>query len=190
MDDFTKADAEVLDAEDNTALPTVIPDASLSTDILGLRSALIARHYEGARSFLDNLKKSGGTGAELTIIGLVDEVIKESDHLLGNELIATQNGNLRDASVISFKRAEVLEKAIRAIQSKREFERDNGKGIDLTSPTMEVVFRFFLNKVKETFERIGAPSEMTDLFFRTMETVTQDWKKELAAMIDSNEIPK
>ena len=104
-------------------------------------------------------------------------MVRESDHLLGNELVATQNGDLRDASVISYKRAEVLEKAIKAAQARMEFERESG--IDLDSPSMMVVFRFFMSKVKDVFAKMGMDSEANDVFFRMLGDEMENWKREL-----------
>jgi len=84
---------------------------------------------------------------------------------------------LRDASIISFKRAEVLEKAIKAVQTKRDIEKQSG--LDIDSPNMEIVFRYFMEKASESLILMGSTAEQKDLFFRAIVDKTGNWKKDL-----------
>lgn len=181
MDDFQKTDvdagvmdAEVLAPERDTSVSHNLPP---TTDLLQFRKQLVEQYHQGAPSLIARLKSAGKEDLESQIVAMVDEILSETDNLLGNQLVATSNGNLRDASVISFKRAEVLEKALKAVQTRQQFEKQSG--IDLDSPSMMVVFRFFMTKSKETFSRMGVGPEINDLFFRMFGEVTNNWKKEL-----------
>ncbi len=149
----------------------------LPANIVEYRNQLVEQYHEGAPSLIHRLRKAGKEDAESLVVALLDEVIKETDHLLGNELVATQNGELRDASIISFKRAEVLEKAIKTVQQKQDKERTGG--VDVDSPAMMVVIRFFMAKASDSFERMSVGDEVKDLFFRTLGDVMDDWKKDL-----------
>jgi hypothetical protein len=104
-------------------------------------------------------------------------MVQETDHLLGNELVATENGELRDASIISFKRVEALEKTAKAVQTKQAFEKEIG--LDIDSPAMMIVFRYFMSKVKMALMKVNAPDDMSDLFFRALSEAMSDWKKDL-----------
>ena len=178
--DFEKTDREAgvisevqVMAPENRGLSTVKP----ASDVIQFRQKLVEDYHHGAPSLAARLKLAGKEDLESYIVAMIDEVIQETDHLLGNELVATHNGDLRDASVISFKRAEVLEKAIKAAQTKQQFEKQGG--VDVDSPAMIVIFRFFMGKAKETFEKMGVDTEIPDLFFRRFGEVTTDWKKDL-----------
>ncbi len=177
MSEFEDADAEVSTSRDSTALSSKSMKTVLPENVMEFRDQLIKQYHNGAPSLVERIRKAGKEDIESVLVALIEEVIKETDHLLGNELVATQNGELRDASVISFKRAEVIEKAIKAVQAKQEFERESG--IDVDSPSMIVIFRFFMSKAKDTFDKMGVGSEMNDLFFRTLADVMEGWKKEL-----------
>lgn len=175
-DDFTQADEDISVLSPEKSLTTqnkgVVP-----ANIVEYRDQLVKQYHNGATSLVERIRKGGKEDAESLLVALIEEVVKETDHLLGNELVSTQNGELRDASVISFKRAEVIEKAIRAVQAKQEFERESG--IDVDSPSMIVIFRFFMSKTKDTLDKMGVDSDFNDLFFRTFSDVTESWKKEL-----------
>ena len=189
-DEFAKADNEAGVASGMEVLPPSSNSLSLppTTDLLAYRKQLVEQYHHGAPSLIARLKASGREDLESQIVAMVDEILSETDNLLGNQLVATRNGDLRDASVISFKRAEVLEKALKAVQTRQQFEKQSG--IDLDSPSMIVVFRFFMSKAKDAFTRMGVGPEINDLFFRVFGEVTNDWKKELRESFDATRTPK
>ena len=179
MDDFEKVDAEV----EVLGLPEIVPanDDGLSInapkDMMELRDNLIKEYHKGASTLAGRLDSQGKNSLDEIVLALVDEIIKETDNLLGNELISAKGGNLRDASVISYKRSEVLEKAIKAVQAKQIFEKEHG--VDINSPSMMVVFKYFMNKVKSVFVTLGYEDEASDTFFRILGDDLTDWKKQL-----------
>jgi len=151
--------------------------ASSPKDIGELRKSLVRQHHKGASSLVERLENEGKNNLEGLIMSLVDEVVKETDSLLANELVSIQQGDLRDASIISYKRSEVLEKAIKAVQAKQVFEKENG--VDVNSPSMLVVFKYFMGKVKDVFSGMNTDDELSDTFFRNLASNLSDWKKEL-----------
>lgn len=178
-DEFENADAEA----GVEVLPARVgkPDGQ---DVMAYRRDLVEQYHKGAPSLLARLRKDGKQDMESLVISLIDEIIGETDELKGNQLVALQNGELRDASVISFKRAEVLEKAIRAVQTKQQFEKDGG--IDIESPSMMVIFRFFMEKSREAFSKMSVGDEISDLFFRTFGEIMENWKKELRSKFEES----
>jgi hypothetical protein len=186
-DDFDKADAqagvEVLPAERKKSYNSNL----MTSDVMEYREKLLERYHKGASSLVERLKNAGKDDMESLLVSLIDEMVKETDHLLGNELVATVNGELRDASVISFKRAEVLEKAIKSVQAKHEAEKV--EGLDIDSPEMMTVFRFFMLKSNEAFERMGVGKEVSDLFFRTFGGMMDNWKRELREHFEKTRVP-
>jgi hypothetical protein len=174
VNEFDKMDTEAGVAE-------VIEPPSESSVIPGgtaeYREQLIKNYHGGSATLIERLRNEGLADNESLLIALIEEVVKETDNLLGNELIAIENGSVRDASIISAKRAEILEKAIKAVQSKQAFEKESG--IDVDSPSMVVIFKYFMRKCSDVFESTGVPSEQRDLFFQTLGEKTENWKKEL-----------
>jgi hypothetical protein len=173
-------EAETLPATRSNGSVSAIP-----VDVCAYREQLIRKYHDGSPSLIAKLGKAGNPDYKAFVEGLIDEVIKETDNLLGNGLIATQNGELRDASVISFKRAEVLEKVIAATHAKQAATLSDG-GVDVDSGAMLVIFKYFLSKAKESFDRMGMNVEINDLFFRTFMTITENWKKELRERLEES----
>jgi len=188
-DDFKKADIEHgefspapagLILGDNSEEETSL--TSSPRDVLELRKKLVKQHYRGSSSLVEKLENEGRNSLEGLVMSLVDEVVKETDSLLANELVSIQEGNLRDASIISYKRSEVLEKAIKAVQAKQVFEKENG--VDVDSPSMLVVFKYFMGKVQDVFKGMNTDDELSDTFFRTLASGLSDWKKELGSELN------
>jgi len=180
MNEFEEADSVVgvvEVAEKPTTLPAESNKGNLPANVIEYREQLVKQYHKGAPSLVEKIRQAGKEDIESLLVALIEEVVTETDHLLGNELVATHNGDLRDASIISFKRAEVIEKAIKAVQSKQEFERQGGINVD--SPAVLTIFRFFMAKAKETFDKMGTGNETSDLFFRTFSGMMEGWKKEL-----------
>jgi hypothetical protein len=173
--------AERMNEEEASNLPAQIVD----TGMVGFRNGLLTDYHKGVPSLLDRMERSGKSNPENMVQEMIREVIQESDHLLGNELVATNNGNLRDASIISGKRAEVLSTAIKAVQAKKAME-GGGIGVDVDAAAMQVVFRFFLDKTRKVFMSMEFDSEMKDTFFRMFKEAMKNWRKELRAELEGS----
>ena len=141
------------------------------------RRELVRKYHNGANSLMDRMRKSGMDDTESLVMALLEELINESDNLLGSEMISMEDGELKDASIMSFKRAEVLEKALKAFQSKKQMESESG--IDVNSPSMMIIFRYFMGKAKRSFEKVNTSDEEQDLFFQVLGEEMGNWKKEL-----------
>jgi hypothetical protein len=175
FDDFEEKDSELVSV---TALVELEGDSDVAPrNIFELRDQLVRKHHAGANSLLEKLEQDGNTEVRDLIMVLVSEIIRETDHLLGNELVTTKQGDLRDASVISIKRVEAFEKALKALQAKAMM--DGETGVDVNSPAVLAIFKFFMEKVKTTMVTMGMNDEFSDTFFTTLSTVMTDWKKEL-----------
>jgi len=184
LDDFERddvADAQVVEA--STELMETVSGMPAPVDgMVAHRQALVRAYHGGSKSLVEKLNTEDKSDMANLVMALVDEVIGETDNLKGNELIATEDGNLRDASIISFKRAEVLEKAIKAVQTKQVFDKETG--IDVSSPQMQAVFRFFMRKVKIVFQRMGYEDEACDTFFEYLGIAMEGWQKELQSELE------
>jgi len=182
-DDFQLMDEEAGAAVASVLVPEIATHVRARKNGQAAYREELIHDYHGATSLMARLRSTGDTGTEALVALIIEEMLGEGDNLLGNQLIATENGELRDASVISVKRADVLEKVMKAIQSKQQLEKEGG--IDVESPSMMIIFRFFISKVKDVFKRMDTPDEQSDLFFQALGEVTENWKKELRAEFEA-----
>jgi len=183
MSDLENIDAELMPvsaALEERSVPESQVDAP--KDLMELRERLVTKYHDGAPSLIDKLKKEGRDSLESLVPALVEEIIGETDSLLGNELIAAQQGSLKDSSAISFRRSEVAMMAIKAVQAKQQFERESG--LDVNSPSLLVVFKYFMAKVKHVMDLMETDDEFNDTFFRMLGDVMDGWKRELKEEFD------
>jgi len=182
--DFEKADETFVEPVIATAIVEKKQSNPIAppSNMIEHRQRLIENYHRGAEGLAKRLQNEGRDKPEMLVMALVEEVVKETDNLLGNGLIATEQGELRDATIISAKRSDVLEKAIKAVQMKQMF--DGNASVDPESPSMRIVMRYFMKKVKQVFERMGIQEEMSDAFFRHLGDVMEQWQKELAEELE------
>ncbi len=146
-----------------------------------LRNDKIAIHYGGKKNSLTSKVGEGAFSGEELLRDLVKEYLREVDNLAGSQVIATENGDIHSSTIISSKRTEIIDRAIKAIMHKKEFEAQNS--IDVESPSMFIVFRYFLEKCTQAFADAGFSKDVSNPFFHSFDAVTKDWKKELKKQI-------
>lgn len=146
-----------------------------------LRDQKISQHYGGRENSLASRASSGSFSGEELLRDLVTELFKEIDNLAGVQVMATENGDLQATTIIASKRTEIIDRAIKAIMHKKEFEAQNS--IDIESPSMMIVFRYFLEKCNEAFRMAGFNEDTTNPFFHCFNDVVKEWKKELKKRI-------
>ena len=159
------------------------PVVASPSEIEKRKKNLLQQYHDGHKSLKEKLEQSQHKTIEERVMALVDEVVNETDNLLANELYMSEQGNLGDASVVSFKRAEVLEKAIKAIQTRKLYEKDNK--VDVDSPSMRVIFKFFMSKVRKAFKELKYDDDASDTFFDFLGKAFTDWQKELQDELDA-----
>lgn len=154
------------------------------SEVLQSRERLIREYHEGHGNLLERLREEGKDDIRSIIMVLIQEQLKETDSLLGNELLSLRDGEYRDASIISYKRTEVIEKAVKALAARLEMEKEGG--IDLEHPDMMLVWRYFMEKCKDVLvNKMGVDDEMRDTFFRMLGDEMDNWRSELRDVVEA-----
>lgn len=156
---------------------SVAKPQSSPNGIVRERERMLEAHYGGHKSIIEKLQSKGPVDTDSLMKAIVEEMCNDLDSLKGNELITLQNGDIRDSSVIISKHAETAEKVARVMQAQSRLERE--AGIDLNSPHMRIIFMYFLEKTRETFDDIGMLPDQKNLFFHNIGKNTENWKKDL-----------
>lgn len=179
-DDFQRMDAEAGKSVVCSSKPTPALAKAKAGDFVQMRKDKVTQYYADKESPAIKMKRGDLDGVLMT---LISELVDTGDNLLGNELLATENGDFRDATVIAVKRAEVIEKILKVIQAKQACEKENG--IDVESPSMLVVFRYFISKTKEALVKIGVADELADTFYKALGELSENWKKDLRLELEA-----
>ena len=161
----------------------VVQTGATYINLADRRDQLIKDYYDGSSGISEYLKKRDRNNIEHMVIELLEEMLRETDNLKGNELIASEEGDIKASTVISSKRIEAIKEAIKAVQAKQLYEKDTGINVD--SPAIMVVFKFFMKNAQKAFTKTGYNSEASDTFFSALAKQMTNWKKELQEDIDA-----
>lgn len=164
---------EVIDGGNNLV---TIDDAN--SGISDVKDKMVKRHYGEERSLVDRISKADGSSIESVINAAIIEIAKESENLLGNELIFTENNNLHDASAVAVKRAEILEKIVTVVGKKMEI-MSRSNSVDLNSPVFQVFQQICVDKLKEALGFLDIDNDLKQLIVIKWGDSMVDWEKEL-----------
>lgn len=146
----------------------------------------LKEYYGGKKGLLEKLKEEGKTTYEGLINGLIEEMYKSVDNLKGNEIVAKKKEDLGASTLIESKHMEAMTQLSKVLQQKQIFDKENG--IDLNSPQMTVILKYFLDTIKETFESIKTDDEQQSLFWTAFVSKVDTWKKDIQDRIDNMKI--
>lgn len=169
-----KNESQAITPEVINALPV-----KSQSKMTSLRDQKIREHY-GEETLAEKMR-SEDISVDSLLRDLLVELARETDNLAGNRALADENGEIERSTVISTKRAEMITQTIKTIMAKKEFEATNS--IDVDSPSMRIVFKYFIEKCKESFQKAGLSQEISEVFFRNLTELCSDWKKELRRKI-------
>jgi hypothetical protein len=152
-----------------------------TTSLIESRQNEIEAHYAGGGSLSEQLASTEGSFTAIMDC-VMYQMAGETDKLVGNERMLAKEGSLRDASVVSAKRIEGLERIGKMAQVKSSVEKD--MTIDLDSPSIKVFWEYFLGCVNDVMIKMDEPVEAKDTFFRIFADRTVNWKKELKELLN------
>ena len=87
-------------------------------DIISYRKKLVDQYRKNRRGIKD-LLRNGRLSIDDTLMLIAEEILEESESLLGNELITTEDGDIEKATSISVKRTDVLKSVADILAKKR-----------------------------------------------------------------------
>lgn len=140
------------------------------------RNRLVKEHFTQSGSIVDKMQK-GQLNADDAMNLIIIELMKETDSLKGNELLFTDEGNIRDATTVQVKRVEALEKIAKTVH--RKHQMTTSEVINLDSPYIRLLVSWIMGKVRETFIALAVEQETVDVFFSKLALFTDDWKTQV-----------
>ena len=173
-------EAEIVDSETPVIRSTLSPATKKSGDIFAERTELVNKH---AGSLYDRIK-GNGDDLNITFSVVIEEIIKETDNLLGNSLMFTQDGKLHDASTVSVKRSEILETLTRVLQRKKELFT-NSSYVDYDSPVFNVFQMVCFERLTNVLDKLNMDVEQKQLVVTQWVDSMKDWQKDVKSRMDN-----
>lgn len=138
----------------------------------------LGAHYKGGRS-LSLLNDDLSAEEKIQIIS--SEMMKESDSILANRIIADERGDISVSSACSEKRAGILDKAIKIQHTQRVLDRE--ASIDLDAPVFRHVYGHFFFALKETLNSNGIENQQMNHILKKLAENLTDWKSQVKKSI-------
>ena len=99
-----------------------------------VKQALLKEHRKYRKGILDQLERSStGFNTDQLQNLIIEDMLLSTEDLQGASLLLENEGNLKDASAISIKRADLLKLVSDIVSKKRELSQRSGE-VDLNSP--------------------------------------------------------
>lgn len=157
-----------------------------NVDVFKRKENLLKKHYKGSYdNLVEKLKKSpNGQNLELILSAVVEEMIGESEDLLSNKLIFTEDNNLSEATDISVKRAGVLAKVLEIVLKKQELS-SKSQDVDLNAPAFLFFQEICFMKLTESLQEQNMQDEKIQLIVGKWAEKMQQWPKLLTEKLEA-----
>lgn len=154
----------------------------IENDVVSYRNQVIKEYRANRGGIKSAINRTGTTVDEMMMV-IAEEILEESEVLLGNELITTEEGDIDKATNISVKRASVLKTVADILARKREINQKDAD-VDLNGPAFQVFQRLCFEKMTATLEELNFDKEMISLVLSKWAEKLMNWGKELKAELD------
>lgn len=144
-----------------------------------VKQALLKEHRKYRKGILEQLERSNtGFNTDQLQNLIIEDMLLSTEDLQGASLLLENEGNLKDASAISIKRADLLKLVSDIVSKKRELSQRSGE-VDLNSPAFCIFQKLCFDKMVESMEELKIESEMVNLLLTRWQAKMKDWGKEL-----------
>ena len=147
-------------------------------DYLDIRQKLVDSYRRKRGTLLARVASSTGDNSVDSIItSVIAELAQETENLLGNEIMMMTAGQVDKASVVSVKRADVLD-VLSKVAIRRK-EAASSSAIDLNSPVFQMFQQLCFEKLTEAMGEMTFTPEERQLLVSKWMSKMNNWVKEL-----------
>ena len=157
-------------------------------DLLEQRDALVKQRHKLKNALIEKVAQDPSYGGvEALICAVIEELVGESNNLLGNELLMMKHGQVDKASVVSVKHSDVLDILSKVAIRKRDI-LSSAKSIDFNSAAFQIFQALCFEKLVSVLEELNLDSEMRQLVSLKWADKMEGWDKELRDRMDNLEV--
>lgn len=155
----------------------------IGSDINKYRDSLVNEYRSKNTGLLQRLRENGSVTSDEILASIAEEILLESEDLLGTRLMFAVEGNLHDSAMITVKRSDLL-KAVADIVAKRKELNQRASGVDLNSPAFMVFQKMCFDRMVDVLKDLQIDEEMIQLVLTKWAKKMEDWGKELKNKLD------
>lgn len=144
-----------------------------------MKKDMLRAYREQNPGIIENLPRSNtGYNTDELYRNIVDDLLASSESLMGNALIMEAQGELRDSSAITIKRADMLKIIADVITKQKELQQKAGE-IDYNSPVFRMFQKLCFDRLIEALEALNIDLEMRSLIVNEWERRMREWDKDI-----------
>ena len=153
--------------------------------IFSEKEELLSEYYGDSKSLIDKMTKNpDGSTIDAILSSVMFEILKDSDDLLSNRIILTQQKNLHEANDITSKRSMLLAK-VAEISLKKQEINSRTQDVDLNSPAFSFFQQICFDKLKDTLMEMQMQDEKIQVVIMKWAEKMKNWDKILTEKINS-----
>lgn len=171
----------------NKLLPVKNSGRSLfnKKDIFEKKEELLRKHYGNNDNIINKIiNNPDGRTLDMVLSTVIEEMFKDSDDLLGNKLLFTEENNLSEANDVTTKRSSILAK-IADISLKKQEIISRTQDVDLNSPAFFLFQELCFEKMKDTLIELKMEDEKIQLVIMKWAEKMKNWDKILTEKLDA-----
>lgn len=167
------------------SIPKKIPTNKFITgaNITEYRDNLVDNYRQTHKGVLQNIKENSEISANEILSLIAQEILEDSENLLGTQLLLSEEGNLRDATTITIKRSDLLKSVADIIARQKELNQ-KASDIDLNGPAFMIFQKMCFDKMIAALEDLEMDEEMTQLILSKWATKMENWGKEMKQKLE------
>lgn len=164
--------------DESYALPESVESGGISS-LRGLKRRLLREYRSENKGIIEQLEKSAaGYNSDQLINLIIEDMLQSTEDLQGTSLMLENEGNMRDASAITIKRADLLRLVADIVSRKKELNQRSGM-VDLNSPAFFIFQKLCFDKMVEVMEEMNLDVEMMNLLVTGWQEKMQTWDKDM-----------
>ena len=149
----------------------------------GIKKQMLEAYRQENAGILEKLEKSpAGYNTDQLLNLIIEEMLNTTEDLQGTSLVMESEGNLKDASSVTVKRADLLRLIAEIVSRKKELHQRTGE-LDLNSPAFFMFQRLCFEKMVEAFESLNVDGEMVNSVLSVWQDKMRNWDKDLREML-------
>lgn len=158
--------------------PEQQPISRLSS-LRDIKQKLLADHRKYRKGILDRVERSNvGFNTDQLLNLIIEDMLNSTEDLQGSMLMMESEGNMKDASILTIKRADLLKLVAEIVSKKKELSQRSGE-VDLNSPAFCIFQKLCFDKMVESLEEMKTDPEMLNLILTRWQGKMKNWGSEL-----------
>ena len=152
-----------------------------------LKQDLLREYRKSNPSIIEGVQESNtGFDADALFRNIIKDLVNGTESLMGTSLLMEAQGELRDASAVAIKRADLLRLIADILSRQKELHQKAGE-VDFNAPPFRLFQKLCLDKLIESLAALKVDNEMVTLILKEWQGRMSEWDKDLKKMIKEEE---